>query len=58
MGILIMKKTKKGKKKKMDFEDMIKKLGEIFQEINDNAKLIEDSVKKLKNAKYNLILPD
>lgn len=53
-----MKKAKKNKQKKMDWDTIIKKLHEVFQEINDNAKLIEESLKKKKQNKPNLALPN
>ena len=53
-----MRKEKKNKQKKMDWETMIKKLHEVFQDINDSAKLIEEGIKKFKQNNQNLVLPN
>jgi hypothetical protein len=54
-----MRKSKKrNKQKKMDWDTMIKKLHQFFEDINDSAKLIEESLKKMKNNNPNLVLPD
>jgi len=53
-----MRKEKKNKPKKMDLDTMIKKLHEIFQDINDSAKLIEEGIKKMKKNNQNLVLPN
>ena len=54
-----MRKEKKTKQKNMDWDSMIKKMHEIFQNINDSAKQMEESLKKLKESKQNyyLVLP-
>jgi len=53
-----MRKEKKNKQKKMDWNTMIKKLQEIFQDINDSAKLIEEGIEKIKKNNQNLVLPN
>ncbi|MFX1339166.1 MAG: hypothetical protein ACFFDK_11205 [Promethearchaeota archaeon] len=53
-----MRKSKKKDSKKMDWETMIKKMYEIFQDINDSAKLIEESLKKIQKNNPNLKLPN
>lgn len=53
-----MRKGKKNKPKKMDWNTMIKKLHEVFQDINDSAKLIEEGINKFKQNNQNLVLPN